>query len=133
MVGKQNTRGNIYHCDCISDICVGKHDTRGNTHLCDTRSKKRSLGNITWACERFHDYLIGIKFQVETDHKPLVSLLGEKNLEDLPAVMQRFQMRLMQFTFSVTYIPQLPTHCHGNQRLKLQMLIPSFVKTLKYL
>ena len=66
--------------------------------------EKESLG-ITWACERFRDYLIGIKFRVETDHKPLVSLLGEKNLEDLPARIQRFRMRLMQFTFSVTHIP----------------------------
>ena len=31
--------------------------------------EKESLG-ITWACERFCEYLIGIKFQVETDHKP---------------------------------------------------------------
>ena len=66
--------------------------------------EKESLG-ITWACERFCEYLIGIKFRVETDHKLLVSLLGEKNLEDLPARIQRFQMRLMQFTFSVTHIP----------------------------
>ena len=66
--------------------------------------EKESLG-ITWACERFREYLIGIKFRVETDHKPLVSLLGEKNLEDLPARIQRFRMRLMQFTFSVTHIP----------------------------
>ena len=50
--------------------------------------EKESLG-ITWACERFREYLIGIKFRVETDHKPLVSLLGEKNLEDLPARIQR--------------------------------------------
>ena len=66
--------------------------------------EKESLG-ITWACERFREYLIGIKFRVETDHKPLFSLLGEKNLQDLPARIQRFRMRLMQFTFSVTHIP----------------------------
>ena len=53
----------------------------------------------------FRDYLIGIKFMVETDHKPLVSLLGEKNLEELPAQIQRFRMRLMQFVFTVTHFP----------------------------
>ena len=31
---------------------------------------------ITWACDRFADFLMGLKFHVRTDHKPLVSLLS---------------------------------------------------------
>ena len=56
--------------------------------------EKEALG-VTWACKRFSDYLLGMSFQIETDHKPLVSLLGVKNLEELPARIQRFGMRLM--------------------------------------
>uniref|UniRef100_A0A3B1IHV4 ribonuclease H n=1 Tax=Astyanax mexicanus TaxID=7994 RepID=A0A3B1IHV4_ASTMX len=52
---------------------------------------------ITWACERFSDFLVGIPFHVETDHKPLVSLLGSKNLDELPPRIQRLRMRLMKF------------------------------------
>ena len=66
--------------------------------------EKEALG-ITWACERFGEYLIGMNFEVQTDHKPLVSLLGAKNLEELPARIQRFRMRLMRFTFTITHIP----------------------------
>ena len=45
--------------------------------------EKESLA-ITLACERFSDYLIGNSFHVQTDHKPLVSLLGSKPLDALP-------------------------------------------------
>ena len=30
---------------------------------------------ITWACEKFSDYILGKPIQIETDHKPLVPLL----------------------------------------------------------
>ena len=38
-------------------------------------------------------------------HNPLVSLLGMKNLKKLPAQIQRFQMRLMRFIFTVVHTP----------------------------
>lgn len=53
--------------------------------------EKEALG-ITWASERFADYLIGLEFHVETDHKPLVPLVSTRNLEDLPARVERFRM-----------------------------------------
>ena len=46
--------------------------------------EKEALG-IMWACERFNEYLVGMRFRVKTDHKPLLPLLGAKNLEELPA------------------------------------------------
>ena len=56
---------------------------------------------ITWACEKFSNYLFGINFKLETDHKPLVPLLSTKDLGELPARIQRFKMRLMRFDFSI--------------------------------
>ena len=58
---------------------------------------------ITWACERFSDFLVGITFHVETDHKPLVPLLGAKNLDELPVRIQRLRMRLMRFSYSISH------------------------------
>ena len=50
---------------------------------------------FTWACERFSDYLVGLQFHIETDHKPLVPLFSTKNLDELPIRVQRFRMRMM--------------------------------------
>ena len=56
-----------------------------------TQIEKEALA-LTWGCEHFNDYLLGKHFHVETDHKLLVSLLGTKNLEELPIRVQRFRM-----------------------------------------
>ncbi len=38
----------------------------------------------TWACEKLADYLLGRKFTIESDHKPLIPLLNSKQLDSLP-------------------------------------------------
>jgi len=60
---------------------------------------------VTWACERFQDYLIGTQFRVETDHKPLVLLLSSKALDAVPVRVQRFRLRLMRFRYSISHVP----------------------------
>ena len=61
--------------------------------------------SITWACDRFQDYLVGKNFLIETDHKPLVPLLGAKDLDLLPPRIQRFRMRLMRYSYQITHVP----------------------------
>ena len=60
---------------------------------------------FTWACERLSDYLIGLKFHINTDHKPLMPLFSTKHLDELPARVQRFRLRMMRFEFSISYVP----------------------------
>jgi len=40
---------------------------------------------------------------VETDHKPLLSTLSEKELAKLPIRVQRFRLRMMSFTYDVVF------------------------------
>ena len=58
----------------------------------------------TWACEKFRDYVLGTKFTLETDHRPLVPLLSTTNLSKLPARILRFRLRLMRYSPEVKYI-----------------------------
>ena len=60
---------------------------------------------ICWGCEKFHFYLAGRDFCVETDHKPLVSVLGEKELARLPLRVQRFRIRMMGYSYTIKYTP----------------------------
>ena len=60
---------------------------------------------FTWACERFSDYLVGLQFHIETDHKPLVPLFSTKNLDELPIRVQRFRMRMMRYSFTISHVP----------------------------
>ena len=58
-----------------------------------------------WACESVSNYHIGLPFTVETDHKPLVPLLGTKALDELPPRVLRFRLRLMRYQFNIVLIP----------------------------
>ncbi|XP_055843088.1 uncharacterized protein K02A2.6-like [Episyrphus balteatus] len=61
---------------------------------------------ITWAtCEKFRDYVTGMSFFIETDHKPLVPIFTSKNLDELTPRLQRFRMRMLQFLFKIFYTP----------------------------
>ena len=66
--------------------------------------EKEALG-VTWASERFADYLIGLKYHIETDHKPLVPLLSTKSLNELPARVQHFRLRMMRFSYTISHVP----------------------------
>ena len=60
---------------------------------------------FTWACERLSDYLIGMKFHIHTDHKPLVPLFSTKHLEELPIRVQCFRLRMMRYLFTISHVP----------------------------
>ena len=77
--------------------------------LTQTERKYAQIENealaATWACQRVADYLIGKQFLIETDYKPLVPILGSKNLEEMSPRIQRLRMRLLRFTFTVSHVP----------------------------
>ena len=60
---------------------------------------------ICFACSRFRDYLVGLpKFEISTDHSPLVALLNKKNLDELPIRLQRMRLKIAGLPYQVRYV-----------------------------
>ena len=58
---------------------------------------------VRWVCEKFYLYLYGVKFELRTDHKPLVIVLG-KTFNPPSARIERWLLYLQQFQYEITYI-----------------------------
>ena len=75
-----------------------------NVELRYAQIQKEALATVR-ACEKFQDYILGKKFLIETDHKPLVPLLNTEPLDSrLPRVL-RFLLRLARFNYIVEHLP----------------------------
>ena len=75
------------------------------TERCYAQIKKEALA-FTWARENMADYLLGLHFHIETNHKPLVLLFSPKNNRDeLPLRVQRFRLRMVRYSFSISHVP----------------------------
>ena len=66
--------------------------------------EKEALAGV-WACEKFSEYVVGMNFILETDHKPLQALFNTIELSKTPPRIQRFRLRLMRFSVTVQYVP----------------------------
>ena len=82
-------------------VCYASRSLTG----CEQRysqTEKETLG-VVWACERFHVYVYGMKFVVETDHKPLEVIYGPQSRPC--ARIERWVLRLQPYDFSVIHRP----------------------------
>ena len=80
----------------------------GDRRLSDVESRysqiEREALGLMWACEHFDMYLLGTKFRLVTDHKPLVSIFGKPTSKPTPR-LERWSLRLQAFDFILEYRP----------------------------
>lgn len=65
---------------------------------------EREMLAVVYGCERFHTYLYGQTFTVESDHKPLESI-QLKHLRAAPPRLQRMLLRIQPYNLTIKYIP----------------------------
>ena len=58
---------------------------------------------VRWAFQNFHLYLYGIKFEICTDHNPLVTVLGSQSKPPSTRI-ERWLLYLQQFQYKLTHI-----------------------------
>ena len=76
--------------------------------LTDTESHysqyEREVLRVYWGCKRFYLYINGIEFEILTDQKQLVSVLGAKS-KPPSARIARWILQLQQYSYTITDIP----------------------------
>ena len=65
---------------------------------------EKELLAVLNGCKKFHYYIYGTKFTVETDHKPLIGLL-QKPIEKLSPRLQRMALELFKYNFKIVHVP----------------------------
>ena len=73
------------------------------TEQCYANIEREMLACI-FGAERFHTYVFGQSFTIESDHKPLEQI-NLKNLTDAPARLQRMLLHLQNYDVKITYRP----------------------------
>ena len=63
---------------------------------------EKELLAVVFACKRFDDFVYGRPIEVETDHKPLVTILN-KPLCAAPMRLQKMMLTLYRYNINITY------------------------------
>ena len=63
---------------------------------------------VAWAMEKFHHFLYGNHFLLETDQKPLETILS-RSLNQATPRLQSMLIRTFPYNFNVHYLPGLKT------------------------
>lgn len=82
------------HPICYASRTLSDHEIRYST------IEKEALA-VVWSVKRFRIYLYGRKFQIQTDHKPLVWL---HNIKEPNMKLQRWKIMLNEYDFDITHI-----------------------------
>ena len=70
---------------------------------CNYAQIEKELLAIVFACQKFHNYIYGFRTKVQTDHKPLESIV-KKALHKTSPRLQRMLLKLQKYDLIINYI-----------------------------
>ena len=84
--------------------------------------------SLIFGINKFHTYLYGRHFTIETDHKPLTTILDpNKGIPSMTAAcLQRWAVRLSAYSYTIEFHPtQQHSNADGLSRLPLNVVYAS--------
>lgn len=89
---------------------------------------------IIFSVVKLYQYLIGIKFILQTDHKPLISIFGENNALPVMAAarMQRWAFILSGFNYEIRHVKGTDNHADTLSRMP-QFITEESVEEASYI
>lgn len=78
-----------------------------NQHEINYSTIEKELLAIVWGTKMFRHYLYGVKFKIETDHRPLVWLT---NFKEPNGRLIRWKIKLSEYNFEIIYIKGKENH-----------------------
>ena len=73
---------------------------------------------VKWSCEKFFLYIHGNDFEICTDHKPLITVLGPHS-KPPSARIERWMLYMQQFKYSIRHIPGKENAANALSRLPI--------------
>src|SRR5436190_21330777 len=71
-----------------------------NEHEINYSTTEKELLAIVWTTKYFKPYLLGVKFKIVTDHKPLTWLF---NLKEPNSKLLRWKLKLQEIDYEIEY------------------------------
>ena len=95
--------------------------------------EREALG-IIFGVTVFRDYLYGVRFTLETDHKPLLALFGEtRNMPEMTSSrLKRWALRLSEYTYTIRHkaTREIPHAVSADFQFRVKCVF-QFQKTLR--
>jgi tyrosine-protein phosphatase YwqE len=82
---------------------------------------EKEMLSIVEVCKKFHNLIYGLKVNVQTDHKPLVSLFQKPISKIGSSRLQRLRLKVLKYALDVQYIP-------GKQMYVADLLSRDYIK-----
>ena len=76
---------------------------------CNYAQIEKELLAIVFACQKFHHYIYGFQTKVQSDHKPLESIVN-KPLHKVSPRLQRMLLKLQNYDLSIKYVKGKDLH-----------------------
>ena len=70
---------------------------------CNYAQIEKELLAIVFACQKIHNYIYGFQIKVQTDHKPLESIV-KKALHKISPPLQRMLLKLQKYYLIINYV-----------------------------